>query len=100
MKTRIALFAAAACLTIGLAPALAQPPGGPPSTKLEDQSAMPKDLFVLPPVSHAYKPKKTPWGDPDLRGMWPIDAIGGLSGSGKSTLARALAPELGPAPAR
>jgi len=79
MKTRIALFAAAACLTIGLAPALAQPPGGPPSTKLEDQSAMPKELFVLPPVSHAYVPKKTAWGDPDLRGMWPIDAIGGLN---------------------
>jgi len=79
MKTRIALFAAAACLTIGLAPALAQPPGGPPSTKLEDQSKMPKELFVLPPVSHAYTPKKTPWGDPDLRGMWPIDAIGGLN---------------------
>jgi hypothetical protein len=79
MKTRIALFAAAACLTIGIAPALAQPPGGPQSTQLEDQSKMPKELFVLPPVSHAYVPKKTAWGDPDLRGMWPIDAIGGLN---------------------
>jgi hypothetical protein len=67
-------------LAIGLAaPASAQGPGGPPSTKLEDQSAMPKELFVLPPVSHAYTPKKTAWGDPDLRGMWPIDAIGGLN---------------------
>jgi hypothetical protein len=79
MNTRIALFAAAAALTLGLAPALAQPPGGPPSTKLEDQSNMPKELFVLPPVSKAYTPKKTPWGDPDIRGMWPIDAIGGLN---------------------
>jgi hypothetical protein len=78
MKTRIALFAAAACLTIGLAPALAQR-GPPPSTALEDQSAMPKELFVLPPVSKAYTPKKTPWGDPDLRGMFPVDAIGGLN---------------------
>jgi hypothetical protein len=67
-------------LAIGLAaPALAQGFGGPASTKLEDQSAMPKELFVLPPVSHAYVPKKTAWGDPDLRGMWPIDAIGGLN---------------------
>ena len=77
MKTRIALFAAAAALTIGLAPALAQPPA-PGPVKLEDQSKMPKELFVLPPVSKAYQPKKTPWGDPDLRGMFPIDAIGGL----------------------
>jgi hypothetical protein len=79
MKTRIALFAAAACLTIGVAQAMAQ--GGPPaqSTKLEDQSKMPKALFELAPVSHAYVPKKTAWGDPDLRGMWPIDAIGGLN---------------------
>jgi hypothetical protein len=78
MKTRIALFAAAACLTLGVAPAMAQF-GPPESTKLEDQSKMPKELFVLPPVSHAYQPKKTAWGDPDLRGMWPIDAIGGLN---------------------
>jgi hypothetical protein len=78
MKTRIALFAAAAALTIGAAPAMAQF-GPPASTKLEDQSNMPKELFVLPPVSKAYTPKKTAWGDPDLRGMWPIDAIGGLN---------------------
>jgi hypothetical protein len=79
MKTRIALFAAAAALTLGVAPALAQGFGPPASTKLEDQSKMPKELFVLPPVSHAYTPKKTAWGDPDLRGMWPVDAIGGLN---------------------
>ncbi|MEI9889512.1 MAG: hypothetical protein WDN45_01765 [Caulobacteraceae bacterium] len=78
MKTRIALFAAAACLTLGLAPALAQPPA-PGPVKLEDQSGMPKQLFELPPVSHKYVPKKTAWGDPDLRGMFPIDAIGGLN---------------------
>jgi hypothetical protein len=78
MKTRIALFAAAAALTLGAAPALAQF-GPPQSTKLEDQSKMPKELFVLPPVAKTYTPKKTAWGDPDLRGMWPIDAIGGLN---------------------
>ena len=80
MKTRIALCATAALLAIGVVGARAQGFGGPPqSTALEDQSKMPKELFVLPPVSHAYQPKKTAWGDPDLRGMFPIDAIGGLS---------------------
>jgi hypothetical protein len=97
--TRIALLAAAAVLTIGLAPALAQTPrpGDVPPSKPgdkppppigssmvstlppQDESKLPKELFMLPPVSHAYTPKKTAWGDPDLRGMWPIDAIGGLS---------------------
>jgi len=78
MKVRIALCATAAMLAIGVGVAHAQF-GPPESTKLEDQSNMPKELFVLPPVSHAYTPKKTAWGDPDLRGMFPIDAIGGLN---------------------
>jgi hypothetical protein len=85
MKSRITLFAVAACLMIGVAPALAQR-GAPESTALEDQSKMPKALFVLPPVSHAYVPKKTAWGDPDLRGMWPIDAIGGLNLQRKASM--------------
>src|SRR6185437_14219773 len=99
MKTRVVLFAAAAALTIGLAPAVAQQPrpGDVPASKpgdappprvgssmtrnlpKQDEAHLPKELYVLPPVSHAYTPKKTAWGDPDLRGMWPIDAIGGLS---------------------
>ena len=80
MKIRIALCATAAMLAIGVVSANAQGFGGPPpSTKLEDQSKMPKELFVLPPVSKAYTPKKTPWGDPDIRGMFPTDAIGGLN---------------------
>ncbi len=36
------------------------------------------ELYVLAPVAHGYAPKKTAWGDPDLRGMWPIDSLGGL----------------------
>jgi len=35
----------------------------------------PKDLTVLPPPSTAYTPKKTPWGDWDFRGTWPIENI-------------------------
>jgi hypothetical protein len=62
MKTRTVLCAAVAWLAVGLAPAAAQQ----------------KDLTVLPPVPHDYTPKKTPWGDPDFRGMWPIDHLGGL----------------------
>ena len=46
------------------APALAQP--------------VPDDLTVMPPVPTDYQPKKTAWGDPDLRGTWPIDNIASL----------------------
>jgi hypothetical protein len=35
------------------------------------------DLTKLPPVPTTYKPKKTEWGDPDLRGGWPIDSLNG-----------------------
>lgn len=38
----------------------------------------PADLTTMPPVPHTYKAPKTPWGDPDLRGMWPIDNIASL----------------------
>src|SRR5262249_9707463 len=73
-----ALLGPAAALPLGPARPRARL-GPPPPPKREDQSKMPKELFVLPPVSKAYTPKKTAWGDPDLRGMWPIDAIGGLN---------------------
>jgi hypothetical protein len=35
----------------------------------------PADLTVLPAPSTAYTPKKTPWGDWDFRGTWPIENI-------------------------
>jgi hypothetical protein len=35
------------------------------------------DLTVVPPVPKTYQPKKTAWGDPDLRGGWPIDHLNG-----------------------
>lgn len=35
----------------------------------------PEDLTEVPPVTSDYKPARTPWGDPDLRGTWPIDPI-------------------------
>ena len=35
------------------------------------------DLYHLPPMPK-FQPKKTSWGDPDLRGTWPIDSLGGL----------------------
>ena len=91
---KIALFAAAAALTLGLAAAAsAQQGGAPPAAQQPRGSAAasvtpPQDeaklraehpeLYVMAPVSHAYKPARTAWGDPDLRGMWPIDSIGGL----------------------
>ena len=36
------------------------------------------DPTVLPPVSDDYRPATTAWGDPDLRGGWPIDHLNGL----------------------
>src|SRR5688500_6232288 len=39
---------------------------------------VPADLTVMPPVPKDYQPKKTAWGDPDLRGTWPIDNIASL----------------------
>ena len=106
-KTRnIGLYAAAAaCLTVGLATATASaqdkvsaaPAGAPtaagaPAARAggpgprnamppQDEAALRKnhpELYVLAPVSHSYKPARTAWGDPDLRGMWPIDSFGGL----------------------
>ena len=35
------------------------------------------DLYHLPPLPK-FEPKKTSWGDPDFRGTWPIDSLGGL----------------------
>ena len=36
------------------------------------------DLTVMPPVASDYTPERTPWGDPDLRGGWPINDIAEL----------------------
>jgi hypothetical protein len=93
MRTRhIALCAAAAWFAIGAAGAQAQQaaadrqanrPRSSMTTNLPAQDeaqlrARHPELYVLGPVSHAYQPKRTAWGDPDLRGMWPIDSLGGL----------------------
>ena len=101
MKHReIALWAAAAWFGIGLATADAQQSAQqadgaqPPAVRTQstrprssmtsvlppqDESKMPKALYVLPPVPHTYQPKRTAWGDPDLRGIWPTDSLGGLA---------------------
>jgi len=33
------------------------------------------DLTAIPAVPRDYKPAKTAWGEPDLRGTWPIDHL-------------------------
>ena len=93
----IALCAAAAWAGIGLAAASAQQ-AAPKASAADRQADRPRssmttnlppqneaelrarhpELYVLPAVSRAYQPRKTSWGDPDLRGMWPTDSIGGL----------------------
>jgi hypothetical protein len=59
------------CFTLAVASAIlvttplpAQEPGG--------------DLTVMPSVSTAHQPAKTAWGDPDLRGTWPINDVAEL----------------------
>jgi hypothetical protein len=39
--------------------------------------AQEEDLTVLPAASNDYHPSQTAWGDPDLRGGWPIDHLNG-----------------------
>ena len=35
----------------------------------------PSDLTAIPPVPKNYHPKMTTWGEPDLRGTWPVDFL-------------------------
>jgi hypothetical protein len=68
---------AGAAAPAGQAPRPARPGALPPQDEAKLRVEHP-ELYVLPPVSHKYQPKKTEWGDPDLRGMWPVDSVGGL----------------------
>ena len=43
---------------------------GPPVAVAQD-----KDLTAIPAVPKTYHPKQTAWGEPDLRGTWPIDHL-------------------------
>ncbi|TIX49713.1 hypothetical protein [Alteraurantiacibacter aquimixticola] len=46
------------------------------TTALAQQTSdTPSDLTVLPPISEEYQPALTPWGEPDFRGVWPIDHL-------------------------
>jgi hypothetical protein len=40
-------------------------------------TAPPADLTAVPAVPQSYRPAKTAWGEPDLRGIWPIDHLNG-----------------------
>jgi hypothetical protein len=62
--TKALMALSAAALAAYTAPASAQ--------------TVPADLTTMPPVSTDYQPGRTSWGDPDLRGMWPIDNIASL----------------------
>src|SRR3989337_654229 len=44
---------------------------------LSAEESVPEDLTAVPPIPREYAPAKTPWGDPDLRGRWPIDHLNG-----------------------
>ena len=63
-----AIAAAAAFGTVVVHPTKAVAAAAPTPTT-------PKDLNTIQPVPTDYKPKKTPWGDPDFRGIWPIENL-------------------------
>ena len=79
-----ALLAAVSVSALNGGGALAQP--GPPGANLPPPRPVPagmlppapEDLTSMPPVPKDYVPEKTSWGDPDLRGTWPIDNIASL----------------------
>ena len=60
----LALAVSAFALTAAVRPATAQAPAA--------------DLSVVPPVPTGFTPKKTPWGDYDFRGTWPIENINAI----------------------
>ena len=62
-RTAIAAFAVVAVASIL---------GGPTSAVAQKP---PADLSVLPSVPTTFTPKKTPWGDYDFQGTWPIENI-------------------------
>ncbi len=53
--------------------------GGMSGSGLAQQAS--PDLTVMPPVSTDYQPQRTPWGDPDLRGVWPINDVAEMPAS-------------------
>ncbi|HZV57763.1 MAG TPA: hypothetical protein VFF89_08815 [Sphingobium sp.] len=71
---RTALKAVALAATaLAMAPVVAQP--GPPAAAAPGPSeAEHPELFKLKPIPN-FTPPKTAWGDPDLRGGWPIDSL-------------------------
>ncbi|HWJ69239.1 MAG TPA: hypothetical protein VNS79_04220 [Sphingobium sp.] len=64
IATTASAMAAVAALLVGATSAMAQP--------------RPADLTVLPPVPTDYTPNKTPWGDYDFRGTFPIENINAI----------------------
>jgi len=62
LASRFAIAASALALAIA----------GPTAAFAQER---PADLTELPPVPTDYSPGKTPWGDWDFRGTWPIENI-------------------------
>jgi hypothetical protein len=45
---------------------------------IAEAQPVPADLTTMPPVPTSYVPKKTSWGDPDLRGTYPLDSVASI----------------------
>ena len=68
LALRSALAASAFAGAFALAAVLVSP-------SVAAAQATPADLNAIPPVPTTYVPKKTAWGDPDFRGIWPIENL-------------------------
>jgi hypothetical protein len=71
--------AALAATALGASLAIAQPGGPPPgpAAPVPTEAEAPQ-LYKVQPIPK-YTPAKTAWGDPDLRGGWPIDSWGSIN---------------------
>ena len=75
MKMRLFCLLSAAAFCATSASAQFGPPPGPPEVFEPEELAR---LEAIPPVPKDYKPATTPWGEPDLRGGWPVDHLNGF----------------------
>jgi len=80
MKHRTLIKAAIlAATSLGIAMPVWAQFGGPPAPMKPAPTEQERpDLYKVKPVPN-YQGKKTAWGDPDLRGGWPIDSWGSVN---------------------
>ena len=70
------IIAAALCLALAAPAGLAQDSGAQASAAQEPQSFEQRMAARFQPPPAGWQVPRTAWGDPDLRGKWPVDYLG------------------------